>query len=171
MAIACHRHELFEESLQEQLESMYRDTGGRQGASSAGADGAAAAGGRDAVQAPDDPAIVFERLIDPDARAIRKWHDEFIEPLETSGAHRIGGAKFDIERKSSYPDATFTPRMSYGAVEGWDESRRRVEPFTNFAGAFDRATGRDPFEAAGELDRRQPHTFCHSHPNQLRPLV
>ncbi|MCA1828332.1 MAG: S46 family peptidase [Myxococcales bacterium] len=103
-------------------------------------------GGRDAVQASDDPAIEFERLIDPDARAIRKWHDDEIEPLETSGAERIAAARFEIEGKSSYPDATFTPRISYGAVRGWEENGRRVEPFTNFSGAFDRATGRDPFK-------------------------
>jgi len=103
-------------------------------------------GGRDAVQASDDPAIAFARLIDPDARAVRKWHDEEIEPLETSGAERIAAAKFEIEGKSSYPDATFTPRISYGVVKGWDENGKRVDPITTFAGAFDRATGRDPFK-------------------------
>src|SRR5207302_4893116 len=45
-------------------------------------------GGRDAVQASDDPAIQLARLIDPDGRAIRKWHDEEIEPVRTSAAER-----------------------------------------------------------------------------------
>src|SRR5262249_21827340 len=103
-------------------------------------------GGRDAVQASDDPAIAFERLIDPDARAVRKWHDDEIEPLLKSGGERIAAARFEIEGKSAYPDATFTPRISYGAVKGWEEEGRHVEPFTAFAGAFDRATGRDPFK-------------------------
>ena len=119
-------------------------------------------GGRDAVQASDDPAIAFERLIDPDARAVRRWHDEEIAPLEKSGAERIAAAKFEIEGKNAYPDATLSPRISFGAVKGWDENGKRVEPFTTFAGAFDRATGRDPFKL--------PDSWLAAHQNhQIEP--
>ena len=59
---------------------------------------------------------------------------------------RIAAAKFAIEGKSNYPDATFTPRLSYGAVKGYEEKGRHVAPLTNIAGAFERATGRDPFK-------------------------
>ena len=44
-----------------------------------------------------------------------------------------------------YPDATFTPRLSYGKVAGWDEGGRAVPAFTTFAGAYARHTGEDPF--------------------------
>ena len=98
--------------------------------------------GRDAVQASDDPALQLARLMEPDARAVRRWHDEEIAPLQTSAEERIAAAKFDVYGKSVYPDATFTPRLSYGAVKGWDH----VEPFTRLGGAFERATGRDPFK-------------------------
>ena len=36
----------------------------------------------------------------------------------------------------SYPDATFTLRLSYGAVKGYMENGREVKPITTFAGAF-----------------------------------
>jgi hypothetical protein len=103
-------------------------------------------GGRAAVQASTDPMIALARAVDADARPLRRWHDEEIESLETSAQERIAAAKFAIEGKSNYPDATFTPRLSYGAVKGYDENGRHVDPITTFAGAFDRATGRDPFK-------------------------
>jgi peptidase S46-like protein len=103
-------------------------------------------GGRDAVAASTDPMIQFARLVDPDARALRKWHDEEIEPLQLAAEEKIASAKFDLEGKSNYPDATFTLRLSYGAVKGYEENGRHIEPLTHFAGAYDRATGRAPFK-------------------------
>ena len=102
-------------------------------------------GGRDAVLASTDPMIQFARVVDPDARAIRKWHDEEVETLETVGAERVAAAKFELEGKSNYPDATFTLRLSYGAVKGYEENGHHVNPLTTIGGAFERATGRDPF--------------------------
>ena len=102
-------------------------------------------GGREAVAVSTDPMIQFARLVDPDARALRKWHDEEIEPLQLAAEEKIASAKFDTEGKSNYPDATFTPRLSYGAVKGYEENGRHVDPVTHFAGGFERATGRDPF--------------------------
>jgi len=102
--------------------------------------------GREAVQASSDPMVQLARLVEPDARALRTWHDDEIETLEISGAERVAAAKFELEGKSNYPDATFTLRLSYGAVKGYEEKGRHVAPFTTMAGAFDRATGRDPFK-------------------------
>ncbi|HTO98681.1 MAG TPA: S46 family peptidase [Myxococcales bacterium] len=126
-------------------------------------------GGRDAVQASTDPMIELAKLVDADARPLRKWHDEEVETLETSGAERIAAAKFELEGKSNYPDATFTPRLSYGAVKGFMENGQMVEPFTTMAGAFDRATGRDPFKLPDswlranenkQIDGSTPFNFC-----------
>ncbi|GAC1600916.1 MAG: S46 family peptidase [Myxococcales bacterium] len=102
--------------------------------------------GKQAVDASQDPLVRLARAIDPEARALRKWHDEVIEPRETRATEAIAKARFQVEGKSNYPDATFTLRLSYGAVKGYDENGRRVNPITTFAGAFDRATGRDPFK-------------------------
>jgi len=103
-------------------------------------------GGREAVAASTDPVIVLARLVEPEARALRKWHDEQIDPLHTSAQERIAAAKFELEGKSNYPDATFTLRLSYGAVKGYQENGKNIAPITTFAGAFERATGRDPFK-------------------------
>jgi hypothetical protein len=102
--------------------------------------------GHDAVMASDDPMIQLAKLVDQDARNLRKWHDEEYEPLRQHGDELVAAAKFDLEGKSNYPDATFTLRLSYGAVKGYEDMGHHVAPVTNFAGAFDRATGRDPFK-------------------------
>jgi peptidase S46-like protein len=102
-------------------------------------------GGKAAVSASDDAFIQLVRLADPDARAVRRWHDDVIEPPEKKGAELIAKAKFQIEGTSNYPDATFTLRLSYGSVEGYEDKGRRVNPITVIGGAFERATGRDPF--------------------------
>jgi len=102
-------------------------------------------GGKSAVEASDDPFIRLARLTDPDARALRTWHDEVIEPREKKGAELIAKAKFQIEGTSNYPDATFTLRLSYGSVDGYQDQGHRVNPVTVMGGAFERATGRDPF--------------------------
>ena len=126
-------------------------------------------GGRAAVQASRDPMIAFARAIDADARPLRRWHDEEIEPLETSAQERIAAAKFAIEGRSNYPDATFTARLSYGAVKGYEENGHHVNPITTIGGAFERATGRDPFKLpeswlsanqSRKLELATPFNFC-----------
>jgi len=125
--------------------------------------------GHDAVMASDDPMIQLAKLVDPDARALRKWHDEEYEPLRQHGDELVAAAKFDLEGKSNYPDATFTLRLSYGSVKGYEDQGHHVNPITNFAGAFDRATGRDPFKLpdswiSAEQQKRiamaTPFDFC-----------
>ena len=58
----------------------------------------------------------------------------------------IAKAKFELEGTSAYPDATFTLRLSYGQVKGFEQKDHHVDPITQMAGGFERATGRDPFK-------------------------
>ena len=70
-----------------------------------------------------------------------------MESPETSGEEKLAKARFAVYGTSLYPDATFTLRLSYGSVKGWtDPDGRKVSPFTILGGAFERATGRFPFE-------------------------
>jgi hypothetical protein len=57
----------------------------------------------------------------------------------------VARARFEIEGTNSYPDATSTLRLSYGSVKGFPEAGQMVAPITTLGGAFERATGRDPF--------------------------
>jgi hypothetical protein len=102
-------------------------------------------GGKAAVDASTDPMIVFARSVDPDARAVRKMYEDEIESVQKKGAEVIAAARFAVEGTGSYPDATFTLRLTFGTVKGWTEGKKTIAPFTTFAGAFERNTGREPF--------------------------
>jgi hypothetical protein len=103
-------------------------------------------GGAAAIDAYHDPLIDFARVLDVPARAVRADYENTVKAVKTKNASLIAKARFALVGKSSYPDATFTLRLSYGAVAGYQENGRSVPPTTNFAGAYAHATGRDPFK-------------------------
>ncbi|HZJ56096.1 MAG TPA: S46 family peptidase [Myxococcaceae bacterium] len=104
-------------------------------------------GGPAAVAASDDPMIVFVRRLDPDMRSARRAYEDGVESVVRKSSELIARARFQLEGTSHYPDATFTPRLSYGSVRGWTrEDGVQVPPFTELAGAFTRATGEPPFD-------------------------
>ncbi len=103
-------------------------------------------GGQAAVDASTDPFILLAKQVDPEARALRKRYEDEVEAVEKKNAELLAQARFDKYGTSVYPDATFTLRLSDGVVKGWNEKGTPVKPFTEIAGAFDRATGFDPFK-------------------------
>jgi Peptidase S46 len=123
-------------------------------------------GGADAVAKSTDPFIVLARAIDPDTRAIRKRLENEVESVVDKNSELIAAARFEKYGTSVYPDATFTERFSFGEVKGWNEKGVWVKPFTDFAGAFDHATGSEPFalptswlDAKSALDMKQRFDF------------
>ncbi len=102
-------------------------------------------GGKQALDASGDPMIALSRALDPDARAIRKIWENQIDSVVKKNQELIAEARFATQGRTTYPDATFTLRLSYGQVKGWKEGTREIPPFTTLAGAFERHTGRDPF--------------------------
>src|SRR5581483_2621671 len=123
-------------------------------------------GGADAIAKSDDPFIALAKALDDESRAVRKRYEEDVEAIERKNAERISRVRFAREGTSVYPDATFTLRLSYGEVKGWDEKGQPVKPFTTFGGAFERATGAWPFAlpkswlaAQDKLDPEQRFDF------------
>ena len=123
-------------------------------------------GGKAAVDASNDPFIVLARLVDPDARAVRKRYENEVESVVDKNSELIAAARFEKYGTSVYPDATFTQRFSFGEVRGWEEKGVQVKPFTDIAGAFNRHTGFDPFalpqtwlEAKDHLNMQQRLNF------------
>ncbi len=126
-------------------------------------------GGKAAVAADHDPMLELARLIDADSRQWRKKWEEDIEPAQKKAGELMAKARFEVLGTSHYPDATSTLRLSYGSVVGYEENGKKIKPFTTFAGAFERETGRDPFalpatwlKAKANLDLSTPFNFCTS---------
>jgi hypothetical protein len=84
--------------------------------------------------------------VDPAARALRKTFESEVEGPVARGQEEIAKARFAKYGTSIYPDATFTLRLSYGAMQGWDEKGEPVRPWTELSRAFERATGEPPFK-------------------------
>ncbi|HET6891889.1 MAG TPA: S46 family peptidase, partial [Pyrinomonadaceae bacterium] len=98
-----------------------------------------AAGGRKAIEESTDPMIELARSIDPEARAARKRYEDEVLSVERSSYGKIARALFETEGTKLYPDATFTLRLSYGAVKGYTENGKFVTPFTTLGGLYERA--------------------------------
>ncbi len=95
-------------------------------------------GGKAAIEASHDPLIELARTIDAPARAVRKVVEAQGEIKQQAYA-QIAKAKFEIEGTSTYPDATFTLRLSYGVVKGYEENGKPVPFETTFAGLYERS--------------------------------
>jgi hypothetical protein len=102
-------------------------------------------GGEAAIDASTDPMILFAKRTDPDARAVRKDYEARVDAPSREAAERIAKARFAVYGTSVDPDATFTLRLSYGAVKGFDANGTVVAPYTTIGGLFERATGSPPY--------------------------
>jgi len=114
-------------------------------------------GGAAAVAASTDEMIDLARLIDPDARAVRKIVETQGEAKQQAHA-QIAKARFAIEGTSNYPDATFTLRLAFGNVKGYEEGGKPIPSHTTIAGLYTRAAEqeyRPPFDLPKTwLDRK-----------------
>ncbi len=102
-------------------------------------------GGQAAIDASDDPMIRVARLVDGESRALRKRYEDVVEGPTRSAQERIAKVRFAALGTGTYPDATFSLRLSYGTIAGWNEKGEPIDPFTTIGRAFERATGQVPF--------------------------
>ncbi|MBL0967687.1 MAG: S46 family peptidase [Brevundimonas sp.] len=95
-----------------------------------------------------DPLFAFVAANDADAQAIgARWAAEVNAPTSRA-AEKVAQARFAVYGTNQYPDATFSLRLSYGQVQGWTYRGVTVPAFTNMGGAYERATGSEPFNLA-----------------------
>ncbi|HYO66774.1 MAG TPA: S46 family peptidase [Archangium sp.] len=102
-------------------------------------------GGKAAVEASKDPMILLARRVDTQAREVRKRYEDTVESVLKKNGELLAQARLAAHGTTGYPDATFTLRLNYGTVKGWEEGGRKVPPLTTFAGAYERHTGKEPF--------------------------
>jgi hypothetical protein len=96
-------------------------------------------GGEAAVAASNDPMIVLARELDPARREMLHWYQDQVESVEERGGEQLGKARFAVYGKDTYPDATFTLRLSYGQVKGYPMNGTIAPSKTTFFGLYDRA--------------------------------
>src|SRR5882672_9860567 len=96
-------------------------------------------GGKSAVEASTDPLIVLMRNVEPEARSFRKRYDDEVDAVERRDGAAIAKARFEQSGFNQPPDATFTLRLSYGGVNGYQENGKNIPYFTTVVGAFQHA--------------------------------
>ncbi len=107
-----------------------------------------AEGGTAAIDASSDPMIAFAKLVDAPARALRKAYEERVDEPLRQGYAKLARARFAVYKDSVYPDATFTLRLAFGEVKGYEEDGRKIPWTTTLGGTFAHAADhqyRPPF--------------------------
>ncbi len=125
-------------------------------------------GGSSAVAEAKDPLIELARAVDNEARELRKAV-EAQDEIKQQAQAAIAKARFALEGTSKYPDATFTLRLSFGPVAGYEDNGQRIPAFTTLAGLYERCAAmgnREPFDLPARwvkkkaaLDLNTPFNF------------
>lgn len=127
-----------------------------------------------ALAASDDAMVQFARALDSLARDARRTNEQQAE-VKSQAHARIAKVRYAKDGDRTSPDATFTLRLSYGAVKGVDLPGVPVPAYTEIGGKFTRAAERNfvsPYDipqswmvAKDKLDLTVPYNFistCYS---------
>ena len=95
-----------------------------------------------AVQASEDPAIVFARTVDARARDLERRIAE-LNAVESVAEEKVADALFAVYGTALPPDATFTLRLQDGVVAGYPYNGTRAAYKTTLYGLYDRAESFD----------------------------
>jgi hypothetical protein len=94
-------------------------------------------GGKAAVDAANDPMIAIARIVDPRSRELRKDYEANVDEKLTQAYAKIANAIFKTSGGETYPDATFTLRLAFGTVQGYEENGKHIPWDTTVGGTFE----------------------------------
>jgi hypothetical protein len=110
-------------------------------------------GGNKVIAASTDSMVELARAVEGDYRRLRSENERIAES-ERQAYARVSEAVTAIDGTGGYPDATFTLRLAFGEVKGYQEDGRNVAPTTDFAGAYQHA-----LDHAGQQDFDLPESW------------
>ncbi|MCI0701809.1 MAG: S46 family peptidase [Planctomycetia bacterium] len=126
-------------------------------------------GGKKAIDESKDSLIVLARDLDEEARKLRTRFENEIEEPERQAYATLASARFLIYGNAIAPDATFTLRIAFGTVEGYEVDGKKLNFHTTFGEAFDKHMelgGKEPFDlpkrwldGKSKLDLKTPFNF------------
>jgi hypothetical protein len=115
-------------------------------------------GGQEAIDKSTDPMIALARLVDPEARAVRKVMESEVDEVKHQAYAQIAKAKYALEGANNYPDATFTLRLAFGTVKGYEENGKQIPFQTTIGGMYERANehhDKPPFDLTPKWIQRK----------------
>jgi hypothetical protein len=128
-----------------------------------------AEGGLEAINKFNDPMMQLARLVDGPSRKLRKEYEDSVEEPMRQAYAKIADTRFALHGTDIYPDATFTLRLAFGQIKGYQSLGRRLPPWTTIGGAYQHSQehkNREPFalppswlEHKDRLDLNTPLNF------------
>lgn len=125
-------------------------------------------GGAKAVTGSEDSMVEFMPAIDGIARKLRQQYDE-LDEIQQQAYADIAKIRFQKLGTSIAPDATFTLRLAFGTVQGYDVDGAKLGYATTFDQMYARAKEQEyhaPFDlpkrwldGKGKLDGKTPFNF------------
>ena len=96
---------------------------------------------RDKIKSSKDPLILWVKKIEPILRKNREWVEKEVESILTTEGGKLSELRFLAYGRNTYPDATFTLRLSIGSAKGYEMDGWKVPSFTTFNGLLERSQG------------------------------
>ncbi len=126
-------------------------------------------GGKEAVEASKDPMILLARAVDAASRKFRTDYETMVEEPERQAYAELARIRFKTFGDAVAPDATFTLRLAFGVVKGYEVGGEKLPFHTTFGEAFEKSTalgGKKPFDlpkgwldGKSKLDLATPFNF------------
>ena len=86
----------------------------------------------------EDPMLELAALVDEESRRLRKRYEEDVEVALEDGYGRLAQLEYQLGTTAGYPDATFSLRLAYGPVKGYELNGEEVPAFTTIGGLYDK---------------------------------
>ncbi len=126
-------------------------------------------GGKEAIETSKDPMIMLAKAVDSESRKLRTRYETEIEEPERQAYATLANMLFKTYGDTVAPDATFTLRLAYGVVKGYEVGGEKLPFHTTFGEAFEKSValdGKEPFDlpkrwldGKGKLDLSTPFNF------------
>ncbi len=121
-----------------------------------------AASGLDGIKASKDPLIQLAMIINPEVRRQRAVTEELDEQDKQAYA-QVAEARFAVLGTSVYPDATFTLRLAFGPVMGYEQDGQQIPAWTTIGGAYEHEK-----KHAGQSDYVLPKSWKDAEPSLVK---
>jgi hypothetical protein len=106
-------------------------------------------GGKKAVDEAKDPFIELARVVDAESRRLRKIFESEVDEVKKQAYAQLAKVRYALDAGTTYPDATFTLRLAFGPVKGYEEDGKQIPAFTEIGGLYQRGQENDfkpPFD-------------------------
>ena len=106
----------------------------------------------------NDPMIQLAIKVDERSRQLRKLYSDKVKSPLTQAYTEIAQERFKAYGDSVPPDATFTLRLSYGVVKGYEDEEQKIPWSTNIGDLYRRASEHQntyPYKLAPSWEKAQ----------------